>query len=207
MSTWTPPFGSARHISFGRERLRAAGSTATTKDTSSDRLRVPVMLLRDVVTTTTVRADHATERALPCPLLADVFAPKERGPAPKGASARGWRLHSRLHLSLLPEGDRAGRRGCQPPHVPFRVASFSHGAPPRRDEASTRREAFHLHAAACWFQAVPATLRQARSAHLLSPPSALASRSYSGLPCAREHLPRTGGDFGHDQHADSRQVQ
>src|SRR5438552_14089148 len=51
--------------------------------------------------------------------------------------------------------------------------------------------------------ALSATPRSARPAHCSRYLRPYAPRSYSGLPCAREHLPHTGGDFSHDQPADA----
>src|SRR6266568_559890 len=50
--------------------------------------------------------------------------------------------------------------------------------------------------------ALSAAPRSARPAHCSRYLRPYAPRSYSGLPCAREHLPHTGGDFSHDQPAD-----
>ena len=174
MSTWTHLLSVTRfHLSCGAAGVPSTCAGPSPEDPSADGLAVSVVRFHDVVAPATVRADHATERARPRLLLAMALA-HQRGPGCRGeGAASGSTRKALVHLSLLSK-KRAGRRGCQLPHVPFRVALFSHGAPPRRDEASARREGSRLHAAACWFRPFSDASVSEASA-LLSLPTALRS--------------------------------
>ena len=149
MSTWTPPFGSALFTSW---RVPACESLARVYRGSLGGRALAVCdgpVSRSGTRDGATRSHRRTGTSRPssCP------STHPRGARPSaGGRERAWKVCPCASSSEPPSAkDRAGRRGCQPPHVPFRVASFSHGAPPRRDETSTHREAFHLHAAACWF--------------------------------------------------------
>ncbi len=143
------------------------------EEASADGLAFSVVRLRNVVAPATVRADHAAERARPRLLLAMAVA-QQRGPGCGGEGpASGSTRKTLVHLSLLSKCALVG--GDANSHT-FRSESryFSHGAPPRRDEASARREGSRLHAAACWFRPFSGASVSEASA-LLSLPTALRS--------------------------------
>jgi len=166
------------------------------------------MRLRDVVAAAPVRPGDSAERALPRLLLAQVLASPKRGPAPAEARAACGAdrvVHARLHLSLPSKDQLAG--GAANPHT-FRSES-------RRSATALRPVATGHRRAGRAFASTPLPVgsrpfqrrlgqrgQRICSRHL----RLYAPRSYSGLPSAREHLPRTGGDFGHDQRIDCRHV-
>ena len=122
----------------------------TCEEASADGLAFSVVCLRDVVAPATVRAVHAAKHARPRLLLTMALA-HQRSPGCGGeGAASGSTRKTLVHLSLLSKSALVG--GDANSHT-FRSESryFSHGAPPRRDEASARREGSRLHAAACWF--------------------------------------------------------
>ncbi len=173
---------------------------------SADALAFSVVRLRNVVAPATVRADHAARHARPRLLLAMALAHRAR---PRSRlRRRGERFDAQSACSSEPPLQKHALVGGAANSHTFRSESRYSATALRlvatrhqhagRDLASTPPPVgFALSAAPRLTGSTAACAKRKRLQ-----PRAATLPEYSGLPCAREHLPHTGGDFSHDQPAD-----